>query len=169
MCVFDCYPICTQTARTKVGCRDGGRMNHGTVCGWVIRPLPIRWAWQENKNGCLFVTYRCPNCWTKWAKISYGGGNGPDRFVGWCDPTPPSPPPPPLMGVAGKMNKNYCLFVTYRRPNRWNRAKIWHGGGDGPWDCLCVGWVCDQALPLQWAWQGNAQECLFQVGGPIRS
>ena len=57
--------------------------------------------------GSLFVTYRRPNCWTKWAEIWHGGRAWTmGRFVGGCDLSPLPP-----VGAAGKVHKN--VFSGY--------------------------------------------------------
>ena len=76
----------------------------------------------------LFVTYRRPNRWTKWAEIWHEGGNEPWDGL-WVGVTYLAP----SMSVAGKNPTKMvvCLIFCYLQvPNRWTKwAEIWNGAG----------------------------------------
>ena len=92
---------------------------------------------------CVFVTYRCPNRWTKWTKIWHGGEDGPWDGL-WVGVTWP----PSIVGMAGKHKMTVYLLPIGTQTAGHNGLNF----GIGIWmdrRTVCGG---DQVLPLWWVW-----------------
>ena len=84
---------------------------------------------------CVIVTYRRPNCWTKWAEIWHGGGDGlwDGLWMGVIHHFP--------CGGRGRKHKNGCVYLLPIGAQTIGPNGMKFGMGVGMDSRMVYGWV----------------------------